>query len=248
MSDLYTVKEKMHKMRAKLYPSTLQGSEGSYIARTVNESSVTVEDICASMKNRGGYAGGYEDALQTVRHFLTETVYQLADGFSANLGYFSVHPNIGGVFAGEKEAHDHAKHPISFRFQALKPMRDIRGDIEVIIEGIADTRGYITDYTDAETGAVKETLTPSNQFVITGYKIKIEGDDPEAGIYFKSVSGGGVYQVSGLAENASSKLIGMTPACPAGTYTIVIKTQFSGAPGKFLKDTRTIESGFALTV
>jgi hypothetical protein len=39
MSDVYLVKEKMHKMRAKLYPSYLPGTEG-YIARTTNEASV----------------------------------------------------------------------------------------------------------------------------------------------------------------------------------------------------------------
>ncbi len=55
MSDIYQVKEKMHKMRAKLYPSYLPGTEGKYIARTANEASVSIEDICASMKNRGGF-------------------------------------------------------------------------------------------------------------------------------------------------------------------------------------------------
>jgi hypothetical protein len=55
MSDVYLVKEKMHKMRAKLYPSYLPGTEGKYIARTANEASVSIEDICASMKNRGGF-------------------------------------------------------------------------------------------------------------------------------------------------------------------------------------------------
>jgi len=59
MSDVYLVKEKMHKMRAKLYPSYLPGKEG-YIARTTNEASVNIEDICASMKNRGGFDGSYE--------------------------------------------------------------------------------------------------------------------------------------------------------------------------------------------
>ncbi len=52
MSDIYQVKEKMHKMRAKLYPSYLPGTEG-YIARTANEASVSIEDICASMKKLG---------------------------------------------------------------------------------------------------------------------------------------------------------------------------------------------------
>jgi hypothetical protein len=45
MSDIYQVKEKMHKMRAKLYPSYLPGTEGKYIAKTANEASVSFEKI-----------------------------------------------------------------------------------------------------------------------------------------------------------------------------------------------------------
>jgi hypothetical protein len=72
MSDIYQVKEKMHKMRAKLYPSYLPGTEGKYIARTSNEATVSIEDICAAMKNRGGFDGSYEEAVKTMRHFFME--------------------------------------------------------------------------------------------------------------------------------------------------------------------------------
>jgi len=247
MSDVYTVKEKMHKMRAKLYPSYLQGTEGTYIARTANEASVSIEDICASMKNRGGFDGSYEESVKTLRHFFMEMLYQLADGFSVNLGFFSVHPNIGGTFANEKEVHDHKKHPVNFRFHALKPMRDIRDDIEVIIDGIADTGGYIMDFTDVATGAVNETFGIMNQFVITGYKLKVAGDNPDVGVYLVQTDGTVTVKVTSLAENTSSKLIGICPGCTPGTYKIVIKTQYAGSGSKFLKEVRTIESGFTLT-
>jgi len=118
MSDIYQVKEKMHKMRAKLYPSYLPGTEGKYIARTSNEATVGIEDICASMKNRGGYDGSYDEALKVVRHFFKEMTYQLADGFSVNLDYYTVHPNINGTFRSTAELHNHKDHPIDFRFQA----------------------------------------------------------------------------------------------------------------------------------
>ncbi|MDR2702064.1 MAG: DUF4469 domain-containing protein [Spirochaetaceae bacterium] len=247
MSDIYAVKERMHKMRAKLYPSYLLNSEGAYIARTANEASVSTEDICASMKNRGGYDGDYEEAVKTIRHFHLEMLYQLADGFSANLGFFSVHPNIGGTFTNEKEAHDHKKHPVNFRFQALKPMRDLRDEIEVIIEGVADTSGYIMEFLDIGTGAINETYTNMNQFIITGYKLKVAGDDPEVGIYFEQVGGPTKLKVTSLAENTSSKLIGMIPGGPNGTYKVVIKTQYSGSGSAFLKTPRVIESGFTLS-
>jgi len=247
MSDVYLVKEKMHKMRAKLYPSYLPGTEGTYIARTTNEAAVNIEDICASMKNRGGFDGSYEEAVKSLRHFFMEMLYQLADGFSVNLGFFSVHPNIGGTFTNENEAHDHKKHPINFRFQALKPMRDLRDDIQVIIDGIADTHGYIMEYTDVSTGAVNETIHVMSQFIMTGYRLKVEGDHPDVGIYFQQVTGGTTKLKAGkLAENTPTKLVGMVPGGPNGTYKVIIKTQYSGS-NKPLKEIRTIESGFTLS-
>ena len=246
MSDVYQVKEKMHKMRAKLYPSYLPGTEG-YIARTTNEASVTIEDICASMKNRGGFDGSYEESVKTLKHFLKEMMYQLADGFSVNAGHFSVHPNIGGTFKNENEVHNHKDHPISFRFQALKPMRDIRDDIEVIVEGIADTKGYIMDFTDVGSGAVNETFSQMGMFIITGYKIKVEGDHPDCGVYFEQVGGPTKIKAGKLAENTSSKLVGMWPGSPNGTYKVVLKTQYTGSGSTFLKAPRTIESGFTLS-
>ena len=185
--------------------------------------------------------------VKAVRHFQKETAYQLADGFSANLDYYTIHPNIGGTFASENEAHDHKEHPITFRFQELKPMRDLRNLIEVIIDGIADTKGYIMDFTDVSTGAVNEGFTNVGEFIITGYKLKVEGTHPDVGVYFQQIAGGNLnMKISKLAENTSSKLVGMWPGSPNGTYKVVLKTQYAGS-GKFLKDLRVIESSFTLT-
>jgi hypothetical protein len=244
MSDLYTVKEKMHKMRARLYPSALPGSEGKYVARTVNEGSVIISDICASMKNRAGYKGTHEDAMLTLRLFFTEMMYQLADGFSVNLGFCSIHPNIGGLFTSEKDIHDHELHPVGFRFQELKPMREL---IEVIIEGIADTFGFIEEFCDIATGALNESMTPMNLFTITGERLKVAGDSPEVGIYFEQQDGPAKLKVTALAENTLGKLIGLIPAGPAGKYKVVIKTQYTSSIGKFLKELKVIESRFTLT-
>jgi hypothetical protein len=126
-------------------------------------------------------------------------------------------------------------------------MRDIRDDIDVIIDGIADTKGYIMDFTDVNTGAVNELFAQLGMFIITGYKIKIEGDHPDVGLYFQQVTGGNTLIKAGkLAENTSSKLVGIGPGSPSGTFKVIIKTQYSGG-GKFLKDLSIIESAFTLS-
>jgi hypothetical protein len=50
------------------------------------------------MVNRSTYTGGYEEALQTLRHFILEVKYKLADGFSVDLDICTIYPHIGGLF------------------------------------------------------------------------------------------------------------------------------------------------------
>jgi hypothetical protein len=245
--NVYSVYEKMHKMRAKLYPNYLPKGEGTYIARTTNESSVTVEDICASMKNRGGYDGSYEDAIQTVKHFLKETEYQLADGFSVNMSLFTVYPNIGGTFTGEKEAHNHKKHPITFRFRTQNPLRDLRQSIEVIIEGIADTSGYIDEFIDYDENAINTLYVPGSQFAIHGHKIKVDGNNPDIGMFFVPVDDPTkAVKVERIAENTSTKIIGIAPQTGFAKNRIEVRTQFTGSGSILLKSPRVITSNFIL--
>jgi hypothetical protein len=247
MATVYNVNERLNKMRAKLYPSYLPGTENTYIARTSNEAAVTLEDICAAMKNRGGYDGSYEDALQTVKHFLMEMAYQLCDGFSVNMKYFSIHPNIGGTFQSEREGYDPKKHPVAFRFQSLKALRKLQDDIAVIIEGYADTQGYIAEFTDTDIDATNSVFVPGNQFVLHGSKIKVAGDDPACGVYLVPVEDRTkAVKITRIAENSSGKIIGIVPESTGYSQNrIEIRTQFSG--GSFsLKTPRSITSGFVL--
>jgi len=245
--NVYDVREKMHKMRAKLYPNYLPGQGGTFIARTDSESSATIEDICAAMKKRGGYDGSYEDALQTVRHFFMETVYQLCDGFAINLGFFTIHPNIGGVFQSDKEAHDHKKHPISFRFQPLKALRDFRQSIDVIIEGVAATQGYIDKFIDFDEHATNSLYAHGDQFALTGHKIKVAGNDPGNGVFVVPVDDPSkAVKVTRPAENTAGKITGIMPRTGFRFNRIEVRTQYTGAGNRFLKVPRVITSSFIL--
>jgi hypothetical protein len=247
MAKAYNVSERMHKMRVKLYPNYLPGAEKTFIARTSSEASVTVEDICAAMKNRGGYEGSYEDAVQTVRHFHIEMAYQLCDGFSVNTGYYSIHPNIGGTFQSEKEGHDPKAHPVTFRFHSLKALRDLSDDIDVIIEGYADTQGDIAEFIDYDEDSVNTLYAPGDQFAILGNKIKIAGEDPACGVFFVPVDDQSkAVKVSRIAENYPSKITGIAPQTNYQHNRIEVRTQFAGAGDKFLKTPRIIISGFVL--
>jgi hypothetical protein len=243
------INEVFHRIKVKLYPNYLAAVLGLYLARTNNEASLTIEQICVALKNRGGFTGNYDDLVEHIHQFLDEAVYQLCDGFEVNMGYFSIHPNVGETFDKVNEAHDVQKHPVTFHFRARAPLRVLAERIVVEIEGLADVTGYIDEFVDVSTESMNDALTPGGQFSIVGHKIKIAGDKPEIGAYFVSVSDSSQrIKVSGhLAENTANKLIGIVPVLNAGSWKLEIVTQYSSG-NTFLKEPRVLELTHELTV
>jgi len=247
MAIINNVTEVLHRLRVKLYPNYLPNVEGAYIARTDSEASLNIEQVCAALKNRGGYGGDYEDLVEGVKQFFDEAAYQLCDGFSVNTGYYSIHPNVGGTFNNTSEIHDHKKHPITFRFRTGRKLRRLIEHIAVDIEGIADTSGYIDEFIDAEEDSINAHYLPGNQFILHGHKIKVAGDDPSVGVYFVPVNDPSkTIKATRIAENGTSKIIGVAPGTGSSPVRIEIRTQYTGSGNAFLKTVRTIISGFTL--
>jgi hypothetical protein len=119
----------------------------------------------------------------------------------------------------------------------------------VVVEGLADSSGYLDEFIDVTTEAVNETLTPGGQFNVSGHKIKVAGDSPEVGVYFVSVADPAVrVKVAGhLAENAPHRLIGIIPTLTPGAYTLEVVTQYTHG-GSLLKEPRIITFAPQLTV
>jgi hypothetical protein len=249
MAVINSINEMLHRIRVKLYPNYLPHVEGAYIARTDNEASLSIEDVCAALKNRGGFTGNYNDLVEYVKQFFDEAAYQLCDGFAVNTGYFSIHPNVGGTFDKVTQGHNPQKHPVTFRFRTRTPLRSLAEHITVEIEGLAEVSGYIDEVVDVNTEAVNETLTPGGLFSIAGHKIKVAGDKPEVGIYFVSEADPGLrVKVSGhLAENIPSKVIGVIPALSAGKWKVEILSQYTTG-SVFLKEPRAISFAGELEV
>ena len=250
MAIINNESEVLHRVRVKLYPNYLPKIDGAYIARTDNEAALTIEQVCAARKNRGGFTGSYDDLVAHVKQFFDEVAYQLCDGFAVNTGYFSIHPNVGGTFDKVTEGHLDHKHPINFRFRTCAPLRTLAEHIVVEVEGLADVNGYIDEFIDINTEAVNETLSPGGMFAISGHKLKVTGDNAGVGVYFiPEANPEGRVKVSGhLAENTSVKLIGVIPPeLTAGAWQVEVVTQFSGGSNP-LKEPRTISFGSPLTV
>jgi len=247
MKSIGDMDDILHRMRVKLHRSNLKGAEGAYMARTDSYAVLSVEDVCAALKKRGGFTGNYGDLVLHVTQFLYEVAYQLCDGFTVNTGLFSVHPVVGGYFDTAHGDREPKKHPVTFRFHSREPLRRLAEHIIVEVEE-ADG-GFIESFLDNESGSVNSTATPGGHFVLGGNKIKVTGDNPDVGVYFVSKADPSVCLKAApfLPVNTSRKLVGMVPPLPAGEYGIVVKTQYT-VGGINLQKPRTITSDFTIRV
>lgn len=162
-----------------------------------------------------------------------------------NTGFYTIHTNIGGVFASIMELFDRKKHPISFRFSALKAMRDLREFIEVIIDGHIEDPVWISELTDMEEQSTNTYFAEGHVFSITGHRIKVEDSDPSVGVYIVPVSDPSKkVKVPRIVENSASKIVGVVPGTGFPQNTVEIHTQYSG--GVHLKNVRIIASPFTV--
>jgi hypothetical protein len=231
----------LHPVRVKLYPNHLT-EEGKYVARTDAYRSLGIHDICGNLRERGSFSGNPDDAVNNITQFCEECGFLICDGFSLNLGHYSISPHVGGTWDSPDEAHDRVKHPVGFTFRTLKPLKELASRIELVVEEIVTTPAFITDVTDVKTGEVNAALTPDGMVVIEGTRIKLEG--PAACILIIGTRTSGqavtVSIEAKYAENSASKIIAKIPAAlQAGTYHLMITTQYAGG-SDLLKEPRRI--------
>jgi hypothetical protein len=246
MSKIKDDTEVLHQIKVKLYNNYLPGIKGAYLARTINEAMLSINDICAALKHRGGFEGNFENLVDNVCQFLDEMAYQLCDGFAVNMKYFSVHPNIGGTF-DSVETYDPAKNPLTFRFRIRPKLKRLIEDINVLIDGIANNTGWIDEYIDVDGDSSNALYVPGNLFVLNGHKIKIAGDDPSCGLYYVPLeSPSNAVKVSRISVNSSNLISGIAPTTGYPLNKIEVRTQFLGSSNTFLKAPRVIQSLFTL--
>jgi hypothetical protein len=239
--------EVLHRIRVKLYPNYLPQVEGKYIARTNNEALLSIEQVCAALKNRGGFTGNVEDLIVYVSQFLDEAAYQLCDGYAVNLKYFSVHPNVGGTFNSFRESHDSQRHPVTFRFRSLQALLRLARHITIEVEGLADCNAYIDEFTDTDEKSTNEWFLPGDQFVLEGSLIKLAGENPGVGVFFVPVGDPAkAVKATRIADNSGSKIIGICPDISISPVKIEVRTQYTGSSTQFLKSPRVIASPFTL--
>jgi hypothetical protein len=152
---------------------------------------------------------------------------------------------LSGTYHG---ANDHiGAENLRVAFRTLARLKELLLKVKIENEGIAGDGAYIDEIQDVHSEALNGVLSPGNIVHILGHKIKVEGDDPECGVWFVNQADQSRTKISEhLAVNRGAELVGVIPPLGAGTYKLEVVTRFShGTP---LKEARTIAAGPVLTV
>ena len=238
-----------HTIKAYLYDNLLTPDPNDFTARVSSERSLSVADICHSAATRGGADVSDAAMNHAVELFLKEMAYRLCDGFAVNTGYFTAMPVVRGVFLNPNETFDPQRHTLQFQFTQGELMRREIEDVEVKIMGVAETGLYIGQVEDMKSRTVNEVLTPGFNLRVTGTKLRVVGDKPGVGIFFRETATNTATKVDegDIVINNPSELMIIIPALPAGTYQLEVTTQYSTG-NKLLKEVRSAVFDRPLTV
>jgi hypothetical protein len=246
MGLIYGVSQVMNNLRVKLYKNHLMKNEDAYFARLDSMNTIGMAQLCATMVQRAGHTGNAGDLTKNGEDIMEEVAYQLCNGYTVNLGLFSLYLNVGGTFKSEHDTPDHKHHPLSLRVRTHKPFHRLVEATHVQIEGYADASGCIDQYFDEELGDEGHLYVEGHMFTMHGRGIQIKGDPALVGLYFVPVDDpSAAVKVTRIMENHPHKIIGIAPATQHQFCRLEIRTQYSTG-SILLKAPRVISSPFVL--
>jgi hypothetical protein len=114
--------------------------------------------------------------------------------------------------------------------------------------GVKDGGAYIGLVTDAATGATDGTITPNDDIIIEGDRLRIAPEgDTNLGVFFVNEAGESLPVTHRLTVNDPKRIIARVPALVPGTYRLYVITRFSNS-STLLKEKRSMEYDRWLTV
>lgn len=227
-----------------LEPNELTNDPNDFRAQVVNVQSFSRDEVIERILKIG--AGLTRSDIVSVMEAEKQVVMDIiTGGGGVNMDLYSAYPSIQGVFTATQEPDAH-----TVRIN-LHPSTVLRGAMAAVrTKRVPGGQGNNAIYAviDAASGAVNSSLSVGGIVTITGNKVKVVGDSPLVGLYFKSLADETEIPYQGaFGENMPKRLTLVTPALTPGLYRIIIKTQHAGS-GIDLKTPRILESPTDLLV
>lgn len=219
----------LHEVEIYLYENFLTPDPTDYMARIETLRTMGLRDVCESSVLRGGADISAPAMFHASELMLKEMAYRLCDGFSINFGYFSISLKIRGVFTSPTDTFDPQRHTLMFQITPGELLRRELPSIQMKMMGVKKDAIYIALVTDTATGLEDGTITPNDDILIQGTRIRVapdDGSDAQTGIFFIAQDGTSTSVSRRLTQNDPSRVIARVPALAPGSYTLRIVTKY----------------------
>jgi hypothetical protein len=226
----------------ELFDNPLTENPDDRYGRVVNLASVDVDTLTARAI-AGGYNGNAASMKAAYEALKQEATKAVVRGEIVNFGLGHVILDVEGVFEGDEPQWNPEKHKLVASITTTKELRETLKVTPVNIRGMASNHAAIRSVTDVTTKKVNEVLTPAGMANISGSRIKIDGDNPDVGLFLVNQDTQERNQVpdTTIGLNDPSKVMFIVPAgLAAGDYLVSIITQYSAHSKQTLNEPRTI--------
>ncbi|MDR1676659.1 MAG: DUF4469 domain-containing protein [Tannerella sp.] len=243
-----------YEWRVRLRPNSLTEDPNDYLAEVETAGETRRQsDIIDHI-----VAGGSDIRRETIKAVLDgETAakeYFVLAGYSVFDDLVHLGPRVDGSWSG-KETFTEGKHRVTVNAHMSKEMREKLKQVGVRVTGIADPGAHIMLVTDQATQLTDGTITPGDDILIVGDKIRVVGKtqpdgtlEPGINVYFDFADGVTSVPAQRITENAPSRVLARVPATlTQGNYRLRIVTRFTTGT-RLLAEPRIIEYKIPLKV
>jgi hypothetical protein len=248
----FKMKDVIHQIIVKFYPSYLPGAKKKYNAKAVLQPELDIHGVAskASVYNITTPAKVIEEGFTAALELI---IYLIADNYKIKTDLFHISIKVPGEYDGSETHLPPGIHP-EIRMSVDRDARKyVIENVKLVFDGIEENSGFIGEVTDDATGLVDEVMTRGNIITVRGYGLKVEGDDEHAGQVgaFLGVDGMDPVPFKAIAQNEPRTLKLLVPDnLEMGmSYTIYIYTMSAvKGSGHQIKNVREVKSSFSLAV
>jgi hypothetical protein len=222
--------------------------ENDYIAE-VSTAGNTLRNSDVAARIVAGRSELRQETIESILRERDEIVLEaLIGGTAVQDEVIRVAPRVSGAWVGLSHGFDPEAHKITINAAPTAKMRAALETVQVEILGEKNSGAYIGLVTDLSRNKADGIITPEEDLLATGDKLKV---DPEGeaglGVFFTDPGGIDHPLTHKLSENTPKKLLFRVPALTPGTYILKVLTRFSNSK-VLLKEKRELIYEFPLTV
>lgn len=212
-----------------LIPNHMTPDPDDYMAVSSNPQTYSIEDVYDHMTREGSTITKAE-ALAVFEEITQGIINIVEEGNAVVTPLIQVRSNISGVFDGEEDTFDPARHHVRVNVSAGNRLREAADDIPTQKIAARERIPAPVHYHDSSSETQDEAITPGGGARITGSLLKFEEEDINQGIFFVNISDGTETRVeTAILRNKPGELIFMNPELPAGTYRLEVRSMLPRA-------------------